>query len=179
MAPTNVRQKAMMLHKLASIGIVKNFGNQREWFKYRRDMSPESLRFLVEEFVKTLENVREEMISRLPKSVIDGYNKYLNLSRSSESQSPEIKKMIGNKRRFLADMLALPIYSWNGERYDLAVLLGPLMDIFAENKQKFDGMKVIKRGTSYMEVRYGALIFRDFMNFSNPMSLGKLYLFIK
>ena len=173
MAPISVRQTTATLHKLATIGICKNFGQQREWFSYRRDMSGESLRFLVEEFVDALETCRAEMISRLPESIIKGYHLYLNLKRNTESLSPDMKRMINRKTEFLDQLVTLPIYSWNGERYDLPVLLGPLIDIFSEKPKKFDFMKVIKRGTSFMEIRYGNFVFRDFMNFSSPMSLGK------
>ena len=38
----------------------------------------------------------------------------------------------------------------------------------------FTKMNCIKRGTSLMELRYGKLVFRDFLNFSSPMSLDNL-----
>ena len=54
----------------------------------------------------------------------------------------------------------------------MTVLLGPLMDVFAKDPVKFKKLHVIKRGTSFMEITYGFLVLRDFMNFSCPMSLG-------
>ena len=63
-------------------------------------------------------------------------------------------------------------YFQNGERYDLTVLLGPLMDVFSRDAVKFKKMHVIKRGTSFMEIRYGFLVLRDFINFSSPIKLG-------
>ena len=170
-----VRRETDTLHKLATIGIAKSFGREdrRRWFKYRRDMTPESLRFLAEEFVQALNDTQEDMVSRLPQSVVEGYKKYCNISREMENLSPQQRDNITQKVRLLDSMMTLPVYSWNGERYDMAVLLGPLMDVLAQNSDKFKNMNVIKRGTSLMEIRYGKLVFRDFMNFTSPMSLGK------
>ena len=165
----------LALHKLSTIGLVQSFGEDREFFFYRRDMSPESLRQLVEEFVDQLEKSQVEMQKLLPESVTLGYKKYRELASSSEfkQKMPEFKSAVYNKLAYLHQMLYLPVYSWNGQKYDVSVMLGSLMEAFARNKKKFNSMQVIKRGTSYMEIKYGLIVIRDFMNFSSPMSLGK------
>ena len=178
MAPLDIRHNTDTLHKLASIGFVKSFGKNREWFSYRRDMTGESLKFLVNNFVGIVKEARQEMTKKLPKSISDGYKKYAELRKGSKNLSPEQSKLVHEKFKILENMLSLPIYSWNGERYDLPVLLGPLIDVLSENAPAFKRMNVIKRGTSLMELKYNFLFFRDFINFSNPMSLGKWFLYL-
>ena len=56
---------------------------------------------------------------------------------------------------------------------DIPVLLGPLLQLFSENFTLFKNMSCIKNGSSYMQIQYGNLVFRDMINFSAPMSLGK------
>ena len=168
--------KPLLLHKLATIGVVKSFGpeNSREWFGYRRDMSPGSLRFLVQDFLETLENAQKEMVTLLPESVRNGFKTYCEGRKSKDGLSFTAKKNLMQKFHFLENLMTLPIYSWNGERYDLPVLLGPLIHACSAQPKKFQNMRIIKRGTSFMEINFGFLVFRDFMNFSQPMKLGKL-----
>lgn len=52
------------------------------------------------------------------------------------------------------------------EKYDLNVLLSPLLDYFSEDEDLFQKISCIKRGSGVMELRYSDLIFRDFLNFS-------------
>ena len=102
------------LHKLASIGMVQSFGQNREHFFYRRDMKPESLRDLVERFVAQMEKSREDMVALLPKSILDGWKKYSTLVHSLEFTkfSPEAKTSARRKLKMLNEILKLPLYSW-------------------------------------------------------------------
>ena len=165
-----------LLHKLATIATMKSFGPawNREWFGYRRDMSSNSLKFLVQDFVENLERAQAEMVSLLPESIREGFKIYCEKRKKGKSETFESRGLIMQKYYFLEKMMTLPIYSWNGERYDLSVLLGPLIDSFSANTKRFEKMKIIKRGTAFMEIQFGFLVFRDFINFSQPMTLGKL-----
>lgn len=174
MSPVTHQRTIVSLHKLATIGIVKNFGKSKQWFGYRRDMSPESLQELVEDFVQTLEAAQREMESLIPQSICDGLKFYHEKRKNNENESEEFKKMFHAKLTFLESLMVLPTYSWNGQKYDLGVIIGPLIHTFSKQIGKFGKMNVIKRGTQFMEIKYGRLSFRDFINYSNPMSLGKL-----
>ena len=178
MSPLDESSQDVSLHKLATIGFVQSFGQKREYFFYRRDMSEDGLRNLVENFVDRLELAQKEMKELLPQSIILGYENYRKLVADPDfkKKSPEFKAPFFKKLSHLRQILSLPTYSWNGEKYDLTVMLGPLIEIFSRDKKKFGRMTVIKRGTSFMEIRYDFLILRDFMNFSSPMSLGKFAL---
>jgi len=52
------------------------------------------------------------------------------------------------------------------------MLITPLVHRFSKNHDDFRRLTCTKRGTGYMEIRCGFLIFRDFLNYSSPMSLG-------
>ena len=57
------------------------------------------------------------------------------------------------------------------------VLLAPLVDYFSQNEKGFGKLKVIKRGSGIMEMRYQRLIFRDFLNYSR-FFIFKFFCFI-
>jgi len=106
------------IHRLATIAIVCNFGESREHFLYRREMSPDGLEFLVEEFVDRLLSLRLEMLKHIPRSITDGLKKYYGEMQSSEFKtfSPMKKSNISAKVKLLKDIVCLKIYAWNGER---------------------------------------------------------------
>ena len=176
MSPECKESQDISLHKLATIGFVQSFGNgKREYFFYRRDMSENSLKLMVEDFVERMEKAREEMVKLLPESIVLGYDAYNEKFSQKEFKSlpPNVKAVAYKKHTYLRKILTLPVYSWNGEKYDLNVLLGPLIEAFARDEKKFNKINVIKRGTSYMEIQYGFIALRDFLNYTSPMSLGK------
>ena len=179
MCALDSENQSMSLHKLASVGLVKSFGTEIEWFGYRRDMTTSSLKFLIQEFVEKIEQAQTEMVSLLPESIKKGLEHYQKMRKDTTGLSFETKKLLLKKLNFLEKMMSLPVYSWNGERYDLFVLLGPLIHTFSAQPKKFKHMKIIKRGTSFMEIKFGYIYFRDFHNFSVPISLGKNFIYVK
>ena len=111
---------AFAVHKLATIGFVQSFGPNRDHFFYRRDMSPESLRHLVEAFVEQMEASQSEMVRLLPRSILEGFSKYCDLTKSREFDNftPETKDTARDKLKLLKEILMLPIYSWvKGQQY--------------------------------------------------------------
>ena len=176
MSPTENENQDLTLHKLATIGFVQSFGDgKREYFFYRRDMSKISLKKMVEEFVDQMEQSQKEMAKLLPKSIeagMESYSKMVN-QREFKKLAPDVKSVAYRKLSYLRNILRLPVYSWNGEKYDLNVLLGPLIEAFARNEKQFKRMNVIKRGTSFMEIQYGLITMRDFLNYTSPMKLCK------
>ena len=176
MSPAETETQDLTLHKLATIGFVQSFGlGKREHFFYRRDMSKTSLKNMVEEFVDQMEKSQKEMANLLPKSIQAGMESYSKLVTQKEFKnlSPDIKAVAYRKLSYLRSILRLPIYSWNGEKYDLNVLLGPLIEAFSRNEREFKKMNIIKRGTSFMEIQYGSITLRDFLNYTSPMKLGE------
>jgi len=105
------------VHKLATVAIVCNFGSEREYFMYRRDMGPTGLKLLVEEFVDTLMKLRLEMTKQIPKTITDGLTNLYSIVKTDEFKkfSPKQKADLYGKIRILKDIISLRIYSWNGE----------------------------------------------------------------
>lgn len=176
MSPGETENQDLSLHKLATIGFVQSFGGgKREYFFYRRDMSKESLKKMVEEFVDRMEQSQIEMTKLLPESIeagVESYSKIVN-QKDFKKLAPDVKAPVYRKLSYLRNILKLPVYSWNGEKYDLNVLLGPLIEAFERDEKKFRRMSVIKRGTSFMEIQYGSIMMRDFLNYTSPMKLSK------
>ena len=162
------------IHRLVSIAVKSSFGTNGEHYLERENMDPWSVKTLVQEFLSTLVHMRGEMFKHIPKSVIDGRKHYLKIvtSEGFRKRSVEQQAVARNKLRFLDKCLALRIYSWNGERYDHNVVWAPMMDIFS-NMESFDRFNIIRRGTGIMEFSDEALIFRDFLNMTSPMSLDR------
>ena len=169
-------QSNRSIHRIVSIGVATNFGDRREYFMSRQDMLPDSLKFLISQFIAVLEKVQKDMVKLLPQSVRDGYFKYVRFVGSPEYKESAviIRNMAQKKLSYLRSIISLRSYSWNGEKYDMVLLLGPMLERLALDKEIFKRLKVIKRsGQAYMEIRFGRIIMRDFMNHSMPMSLEK------
>ena len=66
--------------------------------------------------------------------------------------------------------MELSIFGFNSARFDLHVLL-PYIVSWAVRR----GLKIecLKRGTSYITLRVGSLLFKDALNFNCPLRLEK------
>ena len=139
-------------------------------------MKPFSCKQLVKNFIDQLFQLRSYMIEEcLPKTVCEGFEHYKNLVKSEtyKKSSPPEKIQIGKKFEYLRQMRNLRIYSWNGSRYDVNCLIGPMLNVFSENKTGFQQITCIKKANSYMQITFMGLMFRDMMSFSTPITLEK------
>ena len=163
-------------HRLVCAAIKSSFGDKdsSEHYLQRENMDPWAVKGLVQEILSTLIHLRAEMFKYIPTSVIEGRNRYSNTVRSKDfrKRSVERQAIALEKLRFLDKCLALRIYSFNGERYDHNVIWAPLMDVFT-NMDDTRKSCIIRRGTGIMEFTDGALVFRDFLNMTCPMSLER------
>ena len=107
----------LSVHKLATIAIVSNFGDEREHFFYRRDMGPEGLKLLIEEFVQTLVKLRLAMLKLIPTSITAGLEGLYHLIKTPDFKKlpPTKKGDVFKKIKILKDIISLRNYSWNGE----------------------------------------------------------------
>jgi hypothetical protein len=81
----------LFIHKLLSIGIKSNFGIENEFFLLRKDMESDSLKELIQKFVKTLHSIREKMRLMIDESVFKGLDHYI-----EKRKSPEFKVWLVN-----------------------------------------------------------------------------------
>ena len=110
----------LSVHKLATIAVTANFGAEREHFMYRRDMGPNGLMLLVEEFVDTLMKLRLEMAKHIPTSITDGLANFYSTVKTEEFKklTPVKKAEVYGKIRILKELISLRTYSWNGESFE-------------------------------------------------------------
>ena len=140
------------IHRLVSIGLKSNLPNDSESCIVRNDMTAESLKTAVKTFVDLLQSIRIKMIQQLPTEIYRGYETYYGKLKDPNfrKMGPKEKTNILKKHKFLKDLFALKCYGWNTERYDVNVLIGPLMDYFSKSVKEFQKMTCVKRGTGYM-----------------------------
>ena len=123
MAPVAENLFQGSVHQLCSIAITKSWasGDAADYFFYRRCMSVESLKELVERFMSCLENLRKEMLGLLPPSIKNGLESYQKMIQTDEFKKycPDKKAKVFKKIKFLKNLQNLPIYGWNSESYDM------------------------------------------------------------
>ena len=166
-----------LVHRLVSIAIKSSFGTDEESNIYieRRSMDPFDLKIMMQKLLGELTYLSGDMLNYIPDSVIQGHKKYLKQTQDKEFKKLPVEQQnkVRAKFRYLDDCLKLRIYSWNGERYDNNVVWAPLMDILQYDRDAFRKISIIRRGSGIMQFTYGAFCFRDFINYTNPMSLEK------
>ena len=164
------------VHRVSTIAVYNNFGDRKSYFMFRENMTATALKSMMSEFLAVLDESQQNMVRILPDSIRKGFFKYVAEVQNPlfKTLSPSAKSSARRKLSYLQSLLSLRSYSWNGEAYDLPCLVGPLLERLALNTEAFRKLKVIKRnGGSYMEIRFGFIIMRDFINHSVPMTLEK------
>jgi len=161
-------------HNLATIAVMTSDG-RRFAFK-RRNMKKHSVLEMLSKFINCLVDLRRDMARQLPDSIekgIEHYQKLIELSAKTLSFD-ELKPM-RKKLHYLNDFKKLKIYSWCGESYDMCVLFPALVSVLHEFVgRQTNKINVIKRDGTYMLVEAIGLSFRDFRNYTAPMSLAAL-----
>jgi hypothetical protein len=163
-------------HNLVTIATYTS-DQEKEIFE-RKDMRPESGVLLVARFVKHLVCLRKRLTENCPEEIMNGIAHYSALLKDKEllkTQSFDKRAIMKKKLRYLKDYLKLKIYGWFSETYDMAVLF-PLVIVILWELANRDckQLNLIKRGSGYMLIECLGLSFRDFKNYTAPMSLEKL-----
>ena len=161
------------VHRLISIAVRNSFGDHQDYYIERESMDPYAVRQMMQEFVNHLTFSHAEMLEFIPHSVKKGLKKYEEIVYSKEFKKlPVSRQAVARKKlQYLKECTNLKIFSWNGERYDNNILWAPLLDILQYTPEYFERMTIIRRGTGIMQFSFNSFVFRDFLNFSNPMSL--------
>ena len=76
------------IHRLISIAVKNNLPGKEEAFFIRPDMTPESLKALISDFVTWLQNTRLKMITVLPACIQEGYGRYCDIVMSKGNGWP-------------------------------------------------------------------------------------------
>ena len=80
------------------------------------------------------------------------------------------KSFLYQLKRYLGGCVELCVYGFNSARFDL-----PLMLPYIVNWALLRGVPIgcLKRGTSYITLRVGELVFKDALQFNSPVPLAK------
>jgi hypothetical protein len=164
------------LHNLVTIAAYSS-EQQKEIFQ-RKDMRYESGILVVARFIKHLLELRQRLVDNCPQEIVNGIGHYTNLLCDKElakSQSIDQRARMRKKLSYLKDFLKLKIYGWFSETYDMAVLFPFVVVILYEYcGRDCKQLNLIKRGSGYMLIECMGLSFRDFKNYTAPMTLEKL-----
>ena len=112
----NGNMKILHQHKIASIAIKSNGVRGEEHFLLRKDMSPESLADLMEEFNNKLVSMRLKMLDdpAIPSSITDGFRSYADKIANKqvfEKRPVTEQTNIRKKYAFIRDLLDLLGYT--------------------------------------------------------------------
>ncbi|CBY40627.1 unnamed protein product, partial [Oikopleura dioica] len=143
----------------------------------REDMETSSAKKLLVMFINYLLHVRKTMLESLPECITQGIEYYSAelAGERRKAYSIEQAATLSKKLYYLKDFTKLKIYSWCGERYDLTLMFPNLASVLWHfTGEKTKDIKPIKRGNGYMMLDSMGLSFRDFRNYTAPMSLDQL-----
>lgn len=165
----NVRQMANSTahsyQAVVCIGVTKTFGDRQTAVFVRSDMTESALDVMMQEFVKFLHSASEEFreIYNFDEKLAEVYS----LLAASQI-SPTQKAKLENARHYLATIRKLKVFSYNGEHYDLPVILPALLKNLGDDARK---LFTIKRGSGYLTVSSSYFQFVDARNFTAGGSL--------
>ncbi|CAG5090721.1 Oidioi.mRNA.OKI2018_I69.PAR.g12699.t1.cds [Oikopleura dioica] len=168
--------EGVKFHRLTSVATYSSKG-ERQCF-VRRGMEHEACEVMVTEFINYLICRQQDMARTIPQCIVDGiahYEEKIEFENKKEGASIHDTARLRKKLKYLKDFFKLKIYSWVGERYDIVVLFPTLVSVlyhFVGGDTKL--INFIKRANGYMLVEANNLSFRDFKNYTCPMSLEKL-----
>ena len=164
-------------HNLATIATYSS-EKERQCF-IRRGDDELAVRVLCTEFINYLVILQKKMAEQVPQCIINGIDHYTALIEEDDKKptaSTHVVALWRKKLKHLKDFLKLKIYAWVGERYDLVVLFSALVSSLFESSGAFDPSLIshIKRDSGIMLLESQNLSFRDFKNYTCPMSLEAL-----
>ena len=154
-----------------SIGCATNVpGAEDKWFCVKSS-EPGEIQTMVDEFMNYLFEIRSAYQSCIPQEIRD-------LLYKTRVALADKKLPYNSKRRALQQDLyclkqieTLPVYAFNGARFDLVVLIPYISKWFGDDE--YISTNLIKRGAQYMMLSVETLQFRDVLDFTAPTNLDK------
>ena len=152
-----------------SIGCATNVpGVEDQWFCVKSS-EPGEIQTMVDEFMNYLMDVSKAYQSFVPVEIRD-------LLTDLRKQLAALKLPYQSKRYVLEQEInclkkyeSLPVYAFNGARFDLVVLMPYIAKWCGTDIEK----DLIKRGAQYMMMNVDRIQFRDVLDFTAPTNLDK------
>ena len=132
-------------------------------------------------FIDWLEMAAVQYAEMLPacveQNLVDLYIRLKDHRDGKRTMDPKIKSQCEVYARELKALKNMPIFAYNGERYDIPVLKGALFDELFRRDAHFS---VIKRGCGVMQMSCNTLLFKDAgMVVYNPLQLWYISTILK
>ena len=174
------KESIKAIQKVISIGCSTNIpGCEKKWF-CRKSSSPEHGQEMIDNFMKYLEFLHEELQQYVPKPILEALSKLeLEVGDAKFSKYNAGKmKMINQLKKYKKlnvfgfnsgkSTLKLILFNVLSAKYDLKVIIGHILE--------YAGVKnfsAIKRGSQYLSISIGDICFKDVLSFTSPCSLEK------
>ena len=155
-----------------SIGAASNIpGFEEAWF-CRSNSAGESAQTMVDAFMNFLIQIQIAFLTKLPPCIETAYNTIeAELETDVIKQNVEKRTKLVKLKHFLTKYLTLNVWSFNGGKFDIPVLLN-YITVYCTSRDL--DLSPIKRGSQYMALNVDNLFkFTDIINMSSPCSLDK------
>ena len=159
-------------HRLLSIAVGSNIPGVQTKCWVRRNMDPSEEQRLIEKFISYLYEIQKIKNRTLPNWIDDALIKIEDLQLDYKTKNAkwwEYSYLSGYKR-VLKAFKVLDTFGFNSSKFDLPVLIAPLM---IELKKRGGRINILKKMTSYISIQNDTLSFKDALRFSSPCSYDK------
>ena len=159
-------------HRLLSIAVGSNMKDVQTKCWVRKSMCPSEEQRLVEKFIAYLYEIQKIKVRSLPNWIDDALIKIEDLQmdfKSKDAKWWEYSYLTGYKRALKA-FRVLDTFGFNSSKFDLPVLMAPLIIAL---KKRGGKINILKKMTAYISVQNDTLSFKDALRFSSPCSYDK------
>ena len=164
-------QKTQFLstQRLVTIALKANFGVNGTVCFTRDSFSKDDYQKLLKQFLNHLQKLQIELLDNLPEELFASIEKIESiLEQNKAAKSKGGKSLLSVRRltkfrqglRYLESFKLLKVFAFNGERYDLCLLIAGLIEILGPN------ITVVKRGAGYMMLQTKFCRVQDVSNFT-------------
>ena len=157
--------------RIVSIATATNIPGENKRFFCLKNSEEDSYDELYEEFFDYLQDLADLLAFHLPDEFEEALCK-LEEDLAVMPFSPEKSELMKLKRG-LESFSSLSVFTFNGGRYDLKIVAGDLYKYCTKKLEQDINLKPtpLKRGTSYISLRYGNVVMKDILKFTAPTKL--------
>ena len=132
----------------------------------RKSSDPEEYQKLVNEFMAYLLELQAEI--QVPEEIVNAIEK---MDEEIELMENGLRKSnIIKMRSHLKKYTELNTYGFNSSKFDIPALIGGMVKFASDHGLK---IQTLKKGSRYITVQIGDIVFKDTLNYSSPCSLEK------
>ena len=159
-------------HRLLSIAVGSNIPGVMTKCWVRKNMDPCEESILVKKFVDYLYKIQEIKRSSLPEWINDAMIKIEDMQMEMKARNAKWWQYgyLAGYKRALKAFTVLDCFGFNSCRFDLPVLMAPLI---LELKKRGGRINILKKMAAYISIQNDTLSFKDALRFSAPCSYDK------